>query len=400
MVVREPDTRTSLRRTIGPRQLVFYGTGTILGAGIYALVGKVAGVAGQLAPLSFMIAALIAGINAYAYARLAARYPRSGGEAEYIYQGFGRQWFSNLIGWLVVFTGVVSAATLATGFVGYFQVFYPLPDWLVTSGLLAVLMTIAIAGVRESAWFVVVVTLIEISGLLIVCGAGFDGLKEKDFMLPEMTQAARALPIAGVLGGAFLSFYAYIGIEDIVNLAEEVKAPGHSVPIAIYASLGIAALLYLAVSLVAIASVDAEQLGRSDAPLADVYARHGGDVRLMTAISLAAIVNGVLAQIVMASRLLYGMRHSLEALAVFSRVSRHTKTPILATGFVGAAALILTLLFPIESLATATSFIVLCVFSLVSATLILLEWRAARPRAVTIAVPAAALILNVGFLVF
>lgn len=390
----------ALKRTLNLPLVAFYGTGTILGAGIYALIGKVAGAAGLLAPLAFLVSAILASFTAYAYCQLVARYPKSGGEAEYVYRGFNARWLSNLVGWLVAFTGIVSASTLTEGFIGYFQVFLALGDAVVASGLILVVMTVAIIGIRESAWMAVGITLVEIAGLLIICATGFDQLADKSFLLPELSTALSVDAFAPLLAGAFLAFYAFIGFEDIVNLAEETKQPEKTMPRAIYFSLAVATALYLVVALVALASMPVETLYRSEAPLAEMYGSHGGNPRLLSLIGLIAIVNGVLAQIIMSSRILYGMRHGFAPFKILSRVNKKTRTPIISTVFVTALALLLTLLFNIETLASATSFIILVVFSLVNVALIVTETRERKPRKANYFVPAIAVVLNGGFLLF
>ena len=399
MATKESDA-TALKRTLNLPQMVFYGTGTILGAGIYALIGKVAGAAGLLAPLAFLVSALLAALTAYAYCQLVARYPKSGGEAEYVYQSFGGHWLSNGVGWLVAFTGIVSAATLVDGFIGYFRVFFPLGEPVVATGIILTVMTVAIIGIRESAWMAVTITLVEITGLVMVCAVGFDLLAERDFLVPEISGEFGSQAIIPVLAGAFLAFYAFIGFEDIVNLAEETKRPEKTIPAAIYLSLAIATGLYLLVALVALASLPVDALDRSEAPLAEMYESQGGDPRLISAIGLIAIVNGVLAQIIMASRILYGMRHRFAPLEFLSRVNKRTRTPVAGTVFVTGLALMFTLLFPIETLAGATSFIILVVFTLINAALIVSETRQSTPKAANYLVPAIAVLLNVGFLLF
>ena len=390
----------TLKRTINLPQIIFYGTGTILGAGIYALIGKVAGTAGLLAPLAFLVSAILAGFTAYAYSQLVARYPKSGGEAEYVYRTFNARWLSNGVGWLVAFTGIVSASTLTDGFIGYVQVFLSFGDAAVATGLITAVMTVAIIGIRESAWMAVAITLVEITGLLIVCATGFDQLTQQDFLLPDISTALDTGAFVPVLAGAFLAFYAFIGFEDIVNLAEETKRPERNIPAAIYLSLAIATLLYLVVALTALASMPVEALNRSDAPLAEMYESQGGDPRLISAIGLIAIVNGVLAQVIMASRILYGMRHSPAPLQILSRVNKRTRTPVVSTVFAAALALLFTLLFPIETLAAATSYIILIVFSLINIALIVSESQEREPKRRNYLIPSMAVILNGGFLLF
>jgi len=133
----------TLKRSIGLPMLTLYGLGTILGAGIYVLVGKVAVTAGLYAPIAFLIAASLAALSGYSYAALSSRFPQSAGEAVYIQQAFGIKWLSTLVGWMVILTGIVSAATISKGFVGYLQVFVPIPDFWAITLLLATMTFLA-----------------------------------------------------------------------------------------------------------------------------------------------------------------------------------------------------------------------------------------------------------------
>ncbi|MGR6874803.1 APC family permease [Pseudomonas sp. HK3] len=217
---------TELKRTISFPMLTLYGLGTILGAGIYVLVGKVAITAGIYAPISFLIAALLAGLSGYSYAVLSARYPKSAGEAVYIQAAFGMKQLSSLVGWMVILTGVVSAATITNGFVGYLQVFVNISDFWAMTVLLTSMTLLAVWGVKESVMVTAVTTILGIIGLIIILiysAPSFLTLPER---LPELLPPMNDGGIwFGILLGAFLAFYAFIGFEDMVNMAEEVNNP-------------------------------------------------------------------------------------------------------------------------------------------------------------------------------
>lgn len=391
---------TQLHRSLNLPLVALYGTGTILGAGIYALVGKIAGVAGAFAPLAFLTSSCLALFTAYSYSQLVKRFPRSAGEAEYVYQGFKKISLSNLVGWLVAFTGIISAATLTIGFVGYFQVFLNLPQNLIISLLVVALTIIAIIGIKESAWMIMIITLIEISGLVLVCSVGFPSLIENDFLIPKLTSEFDITHVTPILIGAFLAFYAFIGFEDIVNLAEETKSPEKVIPASIFISLALATFLYLLVSLVAVSALPVDTLKASDAPITDMYVSYGGNKLLISAIGLFAIINGVLGQVIMSSRILYGLRHPFEFLKFLSKVHPKTKTPANATLFVSLLILLLTLLLPIETLANLTSVVILIVFSLVNVALILSEREQTNGRLLNYVLPFVATLLNLSFLGF
>ncbi len=309
---RQPTTTTAaaeLERALSLPLLTLYGLGTILGAGIYVLVGKVAGYAGLHAPVAFLVAAGLAALTGFFYAELAARHPKSAGEAEYVQEGLRRRALSVLVGFLIVFTGLVSAATIANGFVGYLHVFVPVPSGLAVALLVLALGALAAWGIRESVWAATVITLVEIFGLVFILAvAGGQGLAALPARWPELLPPWEAAAWHGILLGGFLAFYAFIGFEDMVNVAEEVKDPQRVLPKAILWSIALATLLYLAVALLAVLALPPPALAASGAPLALLYERATGEPpTLISAISLFAVVNGALIQIVMSARVLYGM---------------------------------------------------------------------------------------------
>ncbi len=381
MPASEPDP-TGLRRRLTLPLLTFYGLGTIVGAGIYVLIGAVAGRAGLFAPVAFLMSALIAALTAHSYAELSARFPKSAGEAVYVRQGFGSPMLATLTGLAVIVTGVVSAATIANGFAGYLRVFAEYPATLVIVLFTIALCAIAVWGILESVLIATIITLLSIAGLLIVVYLASDAL----FTLSENWQSLRP-PLelgawTGITFGAFLAFYAFIGFEDMVNVAEEVKNPRRTLPLAIYLALILAAFLYVLVALVAVLSLDVETLAASEAPLVDVVAAAGNtDAGPMIAVfSLLSVTNSALAQIIMASRILYGMSRDGALPAWFASVSPQTNTPIRATVFTGLVVMLFALALPLVTLAEITSFVIIVVFTLVNASYFRLRMRADSGR--------------------
>lgn len=371
---------TVLARRIGLPLLTFYGLGTILGAGIYVLVGKVAASSGLLAPLAFILAALVATVTALSYCQLVVQFPKSAGEAYYVEQSFHRSWLTILVGYLVVFTGIVSAATLANGFVGYLTSYIPIDRSIGITLVVAIMGLIALWGIAESLWLAAVVTVIEIAGLVMVIYFGGDAL----IQLPELWDQL-FIPVSGVewfavLSGAFIAFYAFVGFEDMVNVVEEVKQPKLNMPRAILIALVISAALYLLVAVVAVLGLPLEELSQSTAPLKDLMMQNNPGIgNFIGVISLFAIINGVLTQIIMASRVLYGMAGQNRAPRFFMRVSSVTRTPWLATLVVIFVILAFALWLPLETLAKTTSFIVLIVFALVNLAL----WKLTSRRIIS-----------------
>lgn len=354
---------------------MLYGLGNILGAGIYVLIGQVVAHAGGFAPLSFLLASLLACLTAFSYAELSARYPLSAGEAVYVQEGLGLPALSVLVGLLIVLAGVVSAGTILRGFTGYLQVFLPVPA--APSILLLVLLLGGLAawGIAESVRVAALITVVEIAGLLLVLYVAAPAVLAAEAAWPDFAPLMSGGAWYGIFLGGFLAFYAFIGFEDMVNVAEEVRRPEHNLPRAIVLALLVATLLYLLVALAAVVAVPADRLAASDAPLAWLYQYlTGREPVAITLISMFAVINGALVQIIMSSRVCYGMARRRWLPAVFGRINAGRRTPLLATLVVSMAVLLMALWLPIGTLAKSTSYFLLLVFALVNLSL----WRLKR----------------------
>jgi len=363
-----------LRRSLNLTLLTLYGVGTTVGAGIYVLVGKVGGEAGLLAPLSFVIAGILAGLSGCSFAELSARFPRAAGEALYVRQGLRSISLSTGVGLLVVLGAAISAATIANGFVGYLVDLVAIEPSLATILLLALLGAIACWGIVEAVSIAAILTVLEIGGLLLLLWAGRGTLATLPAALDTLSLDFSHGAV--LLSGAVLAFFAFIGFENTINVAEEVKDARRTLPRAIFLTLVITTGLYLAVALVATLGAPAAELARSDAPLVFLYKRFtGGSGGLLSAIALLAVVNGALIQIVMAARVLYGLSRNGQAPAVFGRVAARTQTPVIATVCVTLLVAAAALLFPIVALARFTSLTVLIVFVLVNLALVAIKRR-------------------------
>lgn len=391
-----------LRRNLGLGLITLYGLGNILGAGIYVLVGKVAGAAGLYAPLAFIIAAAVATFTAFTYGELAARHPVSAGEAVYVDVAFGIKALSIAVGLLIAFAGMVSSATLARGFVGYFQIFFDLPEALILVLLVFVLGAVAAWGIGESARVAAVLTLVELGGLLLIVAVAGERWANFPEYVSSMMTPAGGFAWQGIVLGAFLAFYAFIGFEDMVNVAEEVERPERNLPLGILIALLVSTVVYLAVSVAALLSVPVEALKTSDAPLAMVYTAATGKAPLViSVIGLFAVVNGALIQIIMASRVFYGMAARGWLPGWIGRVNAVTRTPVVATALASVLVLLFALWIPLVKLAGATSALILVVFFLVSVALIALKIRDPNPagiRTIPLWVPAAGAVAAAGLL--
>ncbi len=374
------DTHT-LKRSIGFSLLTLYGLGTILGAGIYVLVGKVAIYAGLFAPIAFILAALLAGLSGYSYAALSSRYPRSAGEAVYVQAAFGIRMLSTIVGWMVILTGVVSAATISNGFVGYLQVFVTITDFWAITLLITSMTMLAVWGVTESVVATAVTTVMGIIGLLLILAFSAPAFLTLPGRIGEISPPLTDSGIwFGILLGAFLAFYAFIGFEDMVNMAEEVKEPEHTLPRAIVAAIIISSLFYYFIALAAILQLPLAELTASKAPMADIMNKHSQEAAwFISLISLAAVVNGALVQIIMGARVLYGMGKQSLAPAWLAVVHARFKTPYIATLIIGFVVWLLATSLDLTTLAKTTSFIILLVFLMVNLALLKILHKESAP---------------------
>jgi len=362
----------NLVRKVNLPLLTFYGIGTILGAGIYVLIGKVAGYAGMQTPIAFLVAAILAGLTAFSYAELSVRFPKSAGEAIYIEEAFKQRLLSILVGVFIVSVGITSTATLLNGLTGYINQFIEFQPWLIVVFAVLGMTIVVVWGIGESVLIASIMTVVEIIGLLIIIWVAKDSFQVMPDQLPKILAINDAMIWSGVMLGAFVAFYAFIGFEDMVNIAEEVKNPAKTLPWAIIIALAVTTFFYIIIALVSVLSVAPAELAKSDAPLALIYrVKTGSDPYFISFISIISIFNGALVQLVMASRVLYGMSKRRWIPVIFSRVNQTTHTPIHATVFVSLVILAMALFFPILSLAKLTSFITLFIFILINLAL----WR-------------------------
>ncbi|MEE9492014.1 MAG: amino acid permease [Gammaproteobacteria bacterium] len=402
----KPDTRIepALKRSLSLPLITFYGLGNILGAGIYVLIGKVAGHAGIYAPIAFLLASLLACLTAFTYAELVARYPVSAGEAVYLHKGFAKRWLSVLVGLLIILAGVVSSATLTRGFVGYLQVFIDVPPALIMLLLVTLLGGLAAWGISQSIRVAATFTVLEILGLLLIIWVLRPDINLAFEQLSHTLPPANTAIWQGILMGSFLAFYAFIGFEDMVNVAEEVQDPWRNLPLAILAALFISSLLYFAVAFVAVAKFTPDELATSEAPLAYMYQQATGKTpTVISLIGMVAVINGALIQIIMAARVFYGLARQGWISQTLGIIHPRTQTPLLATGLVSVLVLVMALWLPIETLAKVTSYFILTVFALVNLAL----WRIKlkrrdepAPFAIPLWVPMAGFILTTAFLLY
>ena len=390
--------QSTLARKITLPLLTFYGLGTILGAGIYLLIGEVTLRAGTHAPIAFILSSCVAAITAYSFARLSSMYPKSAGEVAYAHAAFNSQFISALVGLSVVLIGTVSASTMVNGFAGYFSELVSAPENLIIISLVVFITVFSVWGISQSMYLAATITIIEILGLVFVVYAVIDLDMMPSITLPTTSSILENNHM--IMFAAFISFYAYIGFEDIVNMAEETKNPTKIVPLAILLSLIFSTLLYVILSISCTAFIPQSIFENSRAPLVSIIEYKGYNTTLMSLVSIVAIINGALVQQLMAARVLYGMSKQNLFFKIFQRVNSSTRTPIVATVSIAGAILILSMNFDLVTLAELTSILTLIVFIVVQCSLILLSIYNQNSRKLDFIIPPAGIMLNITLIYF
>ena len=361
-----------LKRALGLTSLTLYGLGTIIGAGIYVLVGAVAGRSGMSAPLAFLLAGVLAAFTGLSYAELGQRLPEAAGAAAYAREGFKSHWMGRLTGFMTLTVALVAAASVARGGAGYLLTIIDIPLPIASGGVIIVFTLLACWGVKESVYAAAAMTVIEVGGLLVVIFIGGPALVDLGVRLPDMWPADLAA-WGGVMGGAFLAFFAFAGFENIVNMAEETKDVSRTLPRAVVLSIIISAALYMLVILISVLRIAPETLAESTAPLCLVVDCEKSTMAFFAPVALIATLNGVLIEIVLMARVAYGMARRGWLPKLLADVQLSRRTPLNATLVVGSIVFLLTSLVEFEILAKVTSAMLLLVFLVVNLSLIRLK---------------------------
>lgn len=362
-----------LKKVITLPHLVLYGMGTMIGAGMYVLIGIIADHAHFYTPFAFLIAGLVGFLTAVSYSKLSHHFPYSAGAAVYVHQGFNHEWLSKIVGYLVILSGVVSCAALAKGFAGYAQELVIINYNFLVFAFVLTLGLIACWRIHLSMWIISIISTIEILGLIFIASVllpDFDYkiILNKTFSIPS------GLELLELLNASLLAFYAFIGFEDMVNVVEEVKTNTMKNGI-IYAFL-FTSLIYFLIAIIMVASVDIDTLAKKSAPFTEMLsARTPLGSKLISVVSVIATINGGLIQIILSSRIFYGMGRKNLGINVFSRINAITHTPLYGVLFTVFLVVVFTYFFHIEQLARITSVAVLCVFCLVNLSLMTLIIR-------------------------
>lgn len=374
-----------LIRFMGLWTLALYGVGDMMGAGIYGLVGKAAGQMGNaiwVAFLTSMAAALLTGLS---YASLGARHPRAAGAAYIIHRAFGKPFLSYVMGLAVMCSGLTSMAAGSRVVGGYLQGFIgPVPLEVLILLFFGGLTFINYWGIKESIAFNIVCTIIEMSGLAIVVLVGMRYWGGVNYLeVPPLADGTvGSLGPVMVLQGAVLTFYSFIGFEDMLNVTEEVKDPSYTFPRAILLAVSLTTILYLAISITAISVLPYDVLAKSKQPLVDVViaAAPWFPPKIFSLISIFAVTNTALLNYLMGSRLVYGMARQGLLPAALGKIHPTRRTPHVSIFTLAAIVLVLALSGDISVLAKATSVLLLIVFVVVHISLLVLKHRKGEPK--------------------
>jgi len=365
-----PSGGSGLRRELGLVQVTASGVGIIIGAGIYALLGAATVEAGASVWASFAVAGLLSALTALSYCELASMFPAAGAEFDYA-RRVAPAWVAFLVGWVMIVGLVVGAGAVALGFARYLRYFVEVPEQAAAIGLLLAVTAVALGGIRRSAALTLAFSAVQVGGLVFVAAIGLPHLGDH-----RLIGGASA---GGVVGGAALVFFAFIGFDEVITLSDETRDPVRTVPRALLLALGISTLLYMAVAVAGVSVLGAAGLATAEQPLAAVMGTALGEhsAGVVAAIALAATANTTLLLITASSRLAFGMAERGALPPVIGRVSRRgvpSSAVLIAAGGAAGALIVGNLAL----VASVTDFAVYLVFVVVNLVVIVLRFR--QPR--------------------
>jgi basic amino acid/polyamine antiporter, APA family len=386
-----------LRATLGRWQILFYGLGSMLGAGIYALIGRAAESLGNAIWLAFVAAMVAAMLTGLSYACVGGRFPKAGGAAYVTHRALGKPWLSYMVGIAVMMSGLTSMATGTQAIAENLEkaAGFHLPVKLVAIGMVFLIGCVICRGIRESMWVNVICTVIEAAGLLFIIAVGMRFWGGVDYLeTPGSGGDGSGLTLALVLQGAVLMFFSFIGFEDILNVSEEVANPRRDIPFGLIGAMILATLIYMGVAITAVSVLPWRELAASKTPLMDVAHRaapwfHGID-RVYLGITIFAIGNTALLNYLMGSRLLYGMSRQGLLPAILGEIHPRRQTPRAAVIALFGVVTLLILSGGVKPMAEATVLLLLIVFTLVNLSLVVIKRRTGEPAGgfdVPLAVP-------------
>jgi APA family basic amino acid/polyamine antiporter len=357
-------------RVLGLPQVTASGVAIIIGAGIYVLLGPATQEAGSHVWMSFLLSSALCALTAFSYMELSSMFPKAGSEHEFARQAFPR-WIAATVGWSMAISLVVASATVALGFARYLQEFVQVDNRWAAIAVIALMSVVSTLGMERAVWVIVGLGLIEVGGLVWVCVVGLPFIGDVDLVgQPNL---------GGVFNGAALVFFAFIGFDEVITLAEETRDSHKTVPRALLLSLAISTVLYVSVAIVATSVLGVETLSNSTKPLADLILITNGRAAA-TAMALVALISTastVLLALTSASRMLYGTARAGDLPSRFSVVYKR-RVPLFSLVVSAVAAMLLVLLGDISLLASATDVIIYAMFIVVN--LVVLILRQTKPE--------------------
>jgi len=361
------DTKPKLKRELSFWDILFFGMGSILGAGIYAIIGEAAGLSGNFLWLSFVVAAVVATLSALSYAEFCSRFPDAGGSFEYIKQGLG-QTAGYIMGVFSLFTGIVAGAAIAISFSDYLSRLLEIPTYVTTSGIIILIMMINMVGIKQSSLFNMVATLITLAGLLLVIITSIPDWGSVDYI------HVNDQGMLGILGASALIFFSYVGFEDLVKMAEETHKAEINIPRGIIYSAGIVLALYVLIAISAVSVESWDKLASSNGPLADVIEKKLGSTGalILIIVALFATSKTILSNMLGASRLLFDIARDSghKMMERLTATNPQTGTPLFAIGAIGIVTILFGLIGNLKIVASISNMFIFCVFLMVNIALI------------------------------
>ncbi len=363
-----------LKRELGLFEATMYGVGIIIGAGIYALIGPAAGLAGNMLWLAFVIGAITSVFTGLSYAELSSMFPKAAAEYIYVKRAYGSEYLAFLLGWLIIFTGIVSVPTVSLGFAGYFNSLVGLEGSkfliLVAATLIAALSFVNFSGIKKSSKINITFVVLTILGLLLVIALGVGKFGSVNYFQHTGN-------FSGIFAAAALIFFAYIGFEDIVNVSEETKKARKMIPRALMLAVAISTILYVLTSISVVSLADWKDLSKTPAPLALAVSNSflGQNAQLLlSVIALFATAGTILGILVVTSRMVYGMSNEKSLPKILARLHRKTKTPYVAIVFIAIFSVAFLFYGSVREVAEITSLGALATFTAINLSLIWLRF--------------------------
>jgi APA family basic amino acid/polyamine antiporter len=386
MATSEDTGEPKLERSVTLWQITLYGLGSMLGAGIYGLIGQAAGQLGSAVWMAFIVSMIAAMLTGLSYANIVSRYPKAGGAAYVTQRAYMIPLLSYVVGLTVVCSGLTSIATqsnvVAESIIKLFGL--SLPVWVLAIGFLMFIGGILLRGIKECMWFNALCTVIEASGLLIVIAAGIGYWGEQNLLeFPAEASHNGDMGVIAILimQGAVLTFFSFIGFEDMLNVAEEVKDAKRNMPLAIIMAMLAATVIYMAVAITAVSVMHYSELPKALALVAVVEkAWPWFPPIILSVITIFAVSNTALVNWVMGSRLLYGMSRQGLMPEGLGKVNASRRTPHVAIGAIFCIVVVLALIGDIKALAASTVLLLLTVFTVVNVALVILKQREPTPE--------------------